>query len=1636
MYLNRICSFILSFFLLVGSASFAAGQVGDDYADAIEIAVPDQGFGEGALVSPSISLVNKTTEVNEYFHDDLIRAALVEKSVWFKFRIPTNRSVSVQLESSGNLSQQDAGMVIYYNPGNFAGPHRVSKQLPPLNRMGSVSNTCLAAGEYYIQVLSRKRAVDSVNLSLTVAKYTSYWSELVNTPLLNYFGNILVSPIAKCSYIPDLNVASMMPDSSYHHFMNWRFEAFAKSSKTQHDVILYGRPIPSFYYVVKEGYPKPINQWQILDSGKFNGTQKSFLWDCTLGNSLAEGTYRLLLFSQAPGIYKAQISHNLKNQGSSLESNPKKLPAAQRLGVLNGSSNVLEGTLSCNTPVYLNECPNLNTQLSMLNYQGDSVALEFQTWYTFSVSYDCRLAINSLKIPWQPDINGRIAVRLYKGDNLNNCSIAELEPDYGRVYCLKAGQAYTVRLLAPYDQNVLDQTFRLSLDFIPYKNHPHKFSDSLYPEVIQDAFANFPSTTEGEEDFLKYTGKKIQIGSDALFVAAKFHEFYIPADLVPFNLSISGYTHFATPDRICYLVRGRKSNGSSADVVASFAVSQDFPSGLAPGWYTLVHTTKPIAGSCHDVSADKPFALNFKPLEECNPGALEAKLNNPIRLNGSSPLRFNQVAVNGNIQFSPNEYTTPNFCFNSSLIDTGYGTWLNSFCQLNTLDKAFNYVEFELLEEAETYINISGYRFWLIRGSASQNPSIRFSSSNYITPCKYEGKFCRLAASKYTIVILGRIGDYAPFALSIGPVGVKANDFIENSIAIGMVTDTFRTTPLLINCSFGTDESDIIVGLLTPAHNSANQLDTGTNAPISNSRFMSAWYDLSLEGLGMLQLKSSYGIHVYEILDTVKWKQWRGKAQFRDSLASCLKLYIARAEHDAKGLKVINGLCTRRHFAILLKRNSTYRPYVSDLNGTWFGVSKSTPEPDFCQTAGEISIQSYTNETHFFDSRCLSRGEGFGEDGKNMACLPLDIEYATMWVKVHIDPGDVYDVRFGVNANFGGYANNEIHYRILYGSCSALNPGPCVVDANTQIGFQCMEPGDYFLQIAVPKDMGSAYSLKDLIGVQVFVSSNQKALSCFPFQLTKPLASFIFDGQCDTDSVTFTNYSSQGTDISYLWDFGNGLTSTDKDPKVNLTTNQVSEDREILLYVTNIQNGLSDSFSRHIRLWKDRLSVQVPFTDTLIRCGTQLKIASSHTFPDGISLYCLDNKDTLDGNEINKRFTQNSSIRFLVWTAGCFAETLVSVKVDYKLGEMPRDTLLCRGGSLVLDLSNRNSVSVGPFVKGPIYELKDAGTYVFVVSDSGCVYTDSIDIISKAQVWPYASDTSVCDADSIVLQVDGQYQNIRWQDSSSNFQFTARQSGLYWVEGQWDECFNRDSILVMLTDLSNPLLLGADTQCTNYEWTLRSNKAAQSYLWSNGENTNEIRTSDTGWTYLIIQSGACYVKDSIWLYSHEPDLDLGNDTVYCDHIDWVLDAGEGTAYAWWPLFSDQRHFIVPDSGIWGVWKIDKYGCEQEDTIYIKEECGPYFQMPNAFSPNGDGTNDFLQWVAVDIQEFEIYIYNRWGELMHHTTDINAYWNGNFRGITAGDGVYVYIIKYAGTSSNGIREEGKESGTFILLRSDR
>ena len=88
------------------------------------------------------------------------------------------------------------------------------------------------------------------------------------------------------------------------------------------------------------------------------------------------------------------------------------------------------------------------------------------------------------------------------------------------------------------------------------------------------------------------------------------------------------------------------------------------------------------------------------------------------------------------------------------------------------------------------------------------------------------------------------------------------------------------------------------------------------------------------------------------------------------------------------------------------------------------------------------------------------------------------------------------------------------------------------------------------------------------------------------------------------------------------------------------------------------------------------------------------------------------------------------------------------------------------------------------------------------------------------------------------------------------------------------------------------------------------------------------------------------------------------------------------------------------------------GCSTTDTVWIKNDC--YLSIPNTFSPNNDGVNDYFfprQRLSAGVSSFRLDVYNRWGQLIFETKNIDGRgWDGKLNGVDQPEGVYIYIIE--------------------------
>ena len=86
-------------------------------------------------------------------------------------------------------------------------------------------------------------------------------------------------------------------------------------------------------------------------------------------------------------------------------------------------------------------------------------------------------------------------------------------------------------------------------------------------------------------------------------------------------------------------------------------------------------------------------------------------------------------------------------------------------------------------------------------------------------------------------------------------------------------------------------------------------------------------------------------------------------------------------------------------------------------------------------------------------------------------------------------------------------------------------------------------------------------------------------------------------------------------------------------------------------------------------------------------------------------------------------------------------------------------------------------------------------------------------------------------------------------------------------------------------------------------------------------------------------------------------------------------------------------------------------------------------MPSSFSPNSDEKNDFFNLVTEQpFTNYELHIFNNWGELIFSSNNISNGWNGTYMGRNCQSGIYAYRIKFLCSSKEIVK-----TGTFTLIR---
>lgn len=242
-------------------------------------------------------------------------------------------------------------------------------------------------------------------------------------------------------------------------------------------------------------------------------------------------------------------------------------------------------------------------------------------------------------------------------------------------------------------------------------------------------------------------------------------------------------------------------------------------------------------------------------------------------------------------------------------------------------------------------------------------------------------------------------------------------------------------------------------------------------------------------------------------------------------------------------------------------------------------------------------------------------------------------------------------------------------------------------------------------------------------------------------------------------------------------------------------------------------------------------------------------------------------------------------------------------------------------------------------------------------------------------------------------------------------------------------------------------LAGEVTNSNNFEWT------SSNGIFSDSESlitefTDNSNTSGSYYIYLSAESG-CQEQaiDSILITVLDaPSVSIDSTILSMDscNVSEILLESNGADQYNWSTGESGSAIIVNNSGTYSVVGENECGFdESEIVIDLDVNCQDYdslqedfnIKIPNVFTPNNDGSNDFFGvWTNQEV-EITFVLLNRWGNVMKEgvitsdSSDFNEMWSGEINGREGEEGTYFYRIDISFISS----EEKQYQGFFQLVR---
>jgi gliding motility-associated-like protein len=435
------------------------------------------------------------------------------------------------------------------------------------------------------------------------------------------------------------------------------------------------------------------------------------------------------------------------------------------------------------------------------------------------------------------------------------------------------------------------------------------------------------------------------------------------------------------------------------------------------------------------------------------------------------------------------------------------------------------------------------------------------------------------------------------------------------------------------------------------------------------------------------------------------------------------------------------------------------------------------------------------------------------------------------------------------------------------------------------------------------------------------------------------------------------------------------------------------------------------------------------------------------------------------GNIFNSLSVNTSGDYFYTYTdsLGCSfnSDTVTVTVLPAPSSPQVADTAVCMSTPLTLNAGisgttvnwyNMNDSLVGTGINyflGPA--TMNTFLYIEAVDTNGChSLTDTMQItIVPPPLSPLLSvaDT-LCITDSILLTASTlPGYNYYWngpsgfssslEDPIINSLGTAN-SGVYSLYVVNGYCISDTASLTINVDsLPQIIITNNPTICIGDTALLTAGGNVYNASWSTGATGSSIEVWPLLTTlYMVSASNVCgtAVQNVIVHVNALPVIYMTGPNPLIVGESGFLNASGGLSYSWYPSTGLSCTSCPDPSVTTGVDMMyyctvtDSNQCVNVDSFLVHAEEVYTLYIPNSFSPDGNGLNDRFNVIGHNVNDFSMRIYNRDGNLVYISDNINESWDGKSSQATDEPGVYVYLIRAA--FENGQEKEYKGTVTII------